>query len=231
LSNLTHLAGVVTVPRPERVTLRQIEFLPLSENRVLVILVINASEVQNRVLMANREYSESELREAANFINAKFAGMEMGEIRSAIVEQLELARDSMNQAMIDVVTTAQQAFDTGSTPRSEYILAGETNLMDFAELSDVEKLRRLFDAFNQKRDLLDLLDRSIQASGVQIFIGEESGYQILDDCSIVASPYVVDDEVVGVLGVIGPQRMAYERVIPVVDVTARMLSSALNSRG
>ncbi|MEL6870417.1 MAG: heat-inducible transcriptional repressor HrcA [Pseudomonadota bacterium] len=230
LSQFTQMAGVVTVPRPERVTLRQIEFLPLSDKRVLAILVINASEVQNRVLLTKREYTRDELQVAANFINAHCAGMELDSIRGVIVEELERARTSMNQAMIDVVSVAQSAIESGARAQGEYIMAGETNLMDFSELSDVDKLRRLFDAFNQKRDLLDLLDRSIEASGVQIFIGEESGFQILDDCSVVASPYVVDDEVVGVLGVIGPTRMAYERVIPVVDITAKLLSTILNSR-
>ncbi|MEN7344146.1 MAG: heat-inducible transcriptional repressor HrcA [Pseudomonadota bacterium] len=231
LSQFTQMAGVVTVPRVERVTLRQIEFLPLSDARVLAILVINESEVQNRILDTNREYTRDELTVAANFINARCAGLELGAIRSVILDELDNARATMNQAMIDMVSVAQTAFADHGQPRGEYIMAGETNLMDFSELSDVDKLRRLFDAFNQKRDLLDLLDRSIEASGVQIFIGEESGYQILDDCSVVASPYVVDDEVVGVLGVIGPKRMAYDRVVPVVDITAKLLSSILNSRG
>ncbi|MEM8547378.1 MAG: heat-inducible transcriptional repressor HrcA [Pseudomonadota bacterium] len=230
LSQFTQLAGVVTVPRAERTTLQQIEFLPLSDRRVLAILVINASEVQNRVLVTNRDYTRDELQVAANFINDRCAGLELDAIRDVIVDELELARNSMNQVMIDVVSMAQSALDPAAPGKGEYILAGETNLMDFSELSDVEKLRRLFDAFNQKRDLLDLLDRSIAASGVQIFIGEESGYEILDDCSVVASPYVVDDEVVGVVGVIGPTRMAYDRVIPVVDITAKLLGSVLNIR-
>ncbi|MEM9172419.1 MAG: heat-inducible transcriptional repressor HrcA [Pseudomonadota bacterium] len=232
LSQFTHMAGVVTVPRAERTTLRQIEFLPLSDTRVLAILVINASEVQNRVLVTQRPYSRDELQVAANFINDRCAGMELSAIRDVIVEELEQARTTMNQAMIDVVSMAQSALEPGAsaTADAQYIMAGETNLMDFSELSDVEKLRRLFDAFNRKRDLLDLLDRSIAASGVQIFIGEESGFEILDDCSVVASPYVVEDEVVGVVGVIGPTRMAYDRVIPVVDITAKLLGSVLNTR-
>jgi heat-inducible transcriptional repressor len=117
-----------------------------------------------------------------------------------------------------------------ATGRMEYVIAGETNLMGFAELSNVEKLRRLFEAFTQQRDILHLLDQSLRAEGVQIFIGQESGYTILDDCSIVTAPYSLDQEVVGVLGVIGPTRMAYERVIPIVDITAKLLGSALNSR-
>jgi heat-inducible transcriptional repressor len=112
----------------------------------------------------------------------------------------------------------------------EYVIAGETNLMGFAELSNVEKLKRLFEAFNQQRDILHLLDQSLRAEGVQIFIGQESGYTILDDCSVVTAPYTLDKEVVGVLGVIGPTRMAYERVIPIVDITAKLLGSALNSK-
>ncbi len=231
LSQFTKMAGVVTVPRPERATLRQIEFVPLTDQRVLVILVINSSEVQNRILSTPREYTRDELTVAANFINEKCAGMELSQVRGVIVEELEKSRNTMNQAMIDVVQVAQSVIDEGASPKGEYVMAGETNLMDFSELSDVEKLRRLFEAFNQKRDLLDLLDRSIAASGVQIFIGEESGYQILDDLSVVASPYVVDDEIVGVLGVIGPTRMAYDRIVPVVDITAKLLSNILNSRG
>jgi heat-inducible transcriptional repressor len=168
LSEFTSMAGVVTVPRAPKVMLRQIEFLPLSDKRILVILVVNDTDVQNRILHNKAEH-----------------------------------------------------------PDSEYLLAGETNLMDFAELSDIEKLRKLFEAFSKKRLILDLLDRSISADGVRVFIGEESGYQILDDCSIVTAPYHVDDETIGVLGVIGPTRMAYDRVVPIVDVTARLLESAL----
>lgn len=137
----------------------------------------------------------------------------------------------MNQAMIDIIAVAQSAMDGASNPDSEYVLAGETNLMGFAELSDVDTLRRLFDAFSRKRLILDLLDRSIDADGVQVFIGEESGFKILDDCSVVTAPYQLDDDTIGVLGVIGPTRMAYDRVVPIVDLTARLLQSALRNRG
>lgn len=228
LSHVTRLAGVVTVPRGTQTVLRQIEFLGLSDNRVLAILVINDSEVQNRILNTERRYSESELQQAANFLNAHYAGKDLAQIRERIVEDMEETRDSMNQAMIDIIAVAQNAMEGAAHPRGEYVLAGETNLMEFAELSDVDKLRRLFEAFSRKRFMLDLLDRSITASGVQIFIGEESGYQLLDDCSIVTAPYTIDKDVVGVLGVIGPTRMAYDRVVPVVDITAKLLSRALN---
>ena len=231
LSQITQMAGVVTVPKVERVILRQIEFLPLSDTRVLTIMVVNEKEVQNRVMHTKRRYSESELRMAANFVNDRFAGKDLHDVHRGIVDELERTRNSMNQAMLDAVAIAQSALTDPTAPREELLMAGETKLMDFAELSDVEHLRKLFDAFHEKRLVLDLLDRSIKADGIQIFIGEESGYQFLDNCSVVAAPYGVGDELIGVLGVIGPTRMAYERVIPVVDITAKLLSSALNSQG
>ncbi|MDH3614258.1 MAG: heat-inducible transcriptional repressor HrcA [Gammaproteobacteria bacterium] len=228
LSEFTSLAGVVTIPRGQHAALRQIEFLPLSENRILAILVINDREVQNRILHTERDYSPSELQQAANYINEHYAGVEMPQVRDKIVADLESTRHSMNQAMHDIIAVAQSAMAGAAHPGGEFVLAGETNLMHFAELSDVDTLRRLFEAFSRKRLILDLLDRSINADGVQVFIGEESGFQILDDCSVVTAPYHLDDDTVGVLGVIGPTRMAYDRVVPIVDITARLLRSALN---
>jgi len=227
LSDFTHMAGVVTVPRAPKVALRQIEFLPLSEKRILVILVVNDTEVQNRILHTDRNYTASELQQAQNFINEHYAGTDLHMVREKLLKDLDQTRDSMNQAMHDIIAVAHAAMDKAEHPDEEYVLAGETNLMGFAELSDVETLRRLFDAFSRKRLILDLLDRSIHADGVRIFIGEESGYGILDDCSVVTAPYRVDDDTIGVLGVIGPTRMAYDRVVPIVDVTARLLESAL----
>jgi len=227
LSALTHMAGLVTLPRQAQLTLRQLEFLPLSNNRVLAILVINDQEVQNRVLHMERGYSESELRRAANYLNEKFIGQDIREVRRRVLEELQAMRESMNQLMVDAIAVAERALDLGGE-RSEFVLSGETRLMEFDELSDVEKLRQLFEAFGAQREILNLLDRSIAADGVQIFIGEESGYRILDDCSLVTAPYRVQDQIVGVLGVIGPTRMAYERVIPIVDITARLLGAALN---
>ena len=231
LSQITQMAGVVTVPKSERVILRQIEFLPLGDTRVLTILVVNEKEVQNRVLHTTRSYSESELKTAANFVNDRFAGKDLHDVRRQIVEELDKTRDSMNQTMLDAVAFAQSALTDSTEPRDELLMAGETKLMDFAELSDVDHLHKLFDAFHEKRLVLDLLDRSINANGIQIFIGEESGYQFLDNCSVIAAPFEADDDSIGVLGVIGPTRMAYERVIPVVDITAKLLSSALNFQG
>ena len=229
LSNFTKLAGIVSVPQAQHAALRQIEFLPLSDHRILAILVINDREVQNRIMHVDREYTADELQHAANFINDHYAGKELSDVRQLILDDLDKTRDSMNQAMLDIITVAQSAIEGTQKPGGGFVLAGETNLMDFAELSDVETLRRLFEAFSRKQLILELLDRSIHADGVQVFIGEESGYHILDDCSVVTAPYQLDDDTVGVLGVIGPTRMAYDRVVPIVDITARLLRSALRS--
>jgi len=231
ISSLTHLAGVVTVPREAHAALSQIEFVGLSGNRVLAILVVNGREVQNRVVQLDRHFPAEELRRAAIYLNEQFGGQELAGVRTRLVAQLQETREQMNRVMIDAITLAQRAFAEQPDERdADMVIAGETNLMGFAELSNVDRLRRLFEAFNEKRDILHLLDQSLHADGVQIFIGHESGFRILDECSVVVAPYTQDDRVVGVLGVIGPTRMAYERVIPVVDVAARMLGSALNSR-
>lgn len=230
LSDVTSLAGIVSVPKGQHATLRQIEFLPLSDNRILVILVINDREVQNRILHMDRGYSSSELTQAANFINEHYSGVELPTLRDQIVADLDKLRASMNQAMVDIISVAQSAMHEAPESSSDFVLAGETNLMDFAELSDIDTLRRLFDAFSKKRLILDLLDRSIHADGVRVFIGEESGFTILDDCSVVTAPYHLDRDTIGVLGVIGPTRMAYDRVVPIVDLTARLLGAAINPR-
>src|SRR5687767_165274 len=231
LSSVTRLAGVVTLPRQSHAALSQIEFVPLSDNRVLAILVVNGREVQNRILQLERYYSAEELRRASNYLNMEFRGKELSAVRDHLLSQLKETREHLNEMMLNAIHLAQQVVNVPpGSGRMEYVIAGETNLMSFAELSNVEKLRRLFEAFTQQRDILHLLDLSLRAEGVQIFIGQESGYTILDDCSVVTAPYTLDNEVVGVLGVIGPTRMAYERIIPIVDITAKLLGSALNSR-
>ena len=227
LSRITSLAGVVSVPKKRQVTLRQIEFLPLSDNRILAILILNNSEVQNRIINTKDSYSIEDLQRAANYINDNYASTELNKIREFLIHDLEKTRETMNRAMIDIISVAQSAME-GTNEKKDFVLAGEHNLMDFAELSNVETLKQLFDAFSKKQMMIDLLDRSINASGVQIFIGSESGYEIFDDCSIVTSPYKVDHHQIGVLGVIGPTRMEYDRVVPIVDLTAKLLSSALN---
>jgi heat-inducible transcriptional repressor len=228
LSAVTQLAGIVTVPRRTQVSLRQVEFLPLSGRRVLAILVLNDREVQNKILNVNRDYSPEELRQASNYLNERCGGRNLVEVRRRLLGELRETRASMNALMIEAIDMAQQVFPE-SEPDPQFVLAGETNLMGFEELADVDKLRALFEAFSRQRDILHLLDQSLKAEGVQIFIGNESGYQLLDSCSIVAAPYATEDDTVGVLGVIGPTRMAYERVIPIVDITAKLLGRALKS--
>ena len=232
LSRITHLAGLVTVPIAPLATLTQVEFVSLSERRVLVVLVFDNREVQNRIIHVQRNFSGEELRRASNVVNEHCRNRPLPEVRAELLRQLEGTRATMNQAMLDAVTLAQQACEGPAAGAGgiEYVLAGETNLMGLGQLSSVEKLKRLFEAFNEQRDLVHLLDQSLKAEGVQIFIGHESGYQILDDVSLVTAPYSNGEGVVGVLGVIGPTRMAYERVIPIVDVTAKLLGAALNSR-
>ena len=228
LSGLTRLVAVVTLPRKGTQALRQIEFLPLSENRALAILVVNEHEVHNRIIQLDRPYGESDLRAAANYLNEQFRGHTIADVRRTLLDGLHDTRESMNRLMLDAIHLAAEALQGGPSQPPAYVLAGEMNLMECHDLSDMDKLRRLFEAFNRQRDILGLLDKSLNADGVQLFIGQESGHQILEDCSIVAAPYTAGNEVVGVLGVIGPTRMAYERVIPAVDMTARLVGAALN---
>ncbi len=226
LSEVTRLAGVVMVPRAEHRALRHVEFVRMSDTRVLVILVINNNEVHNRVICTTRTYSESELQQASNYLNHVFAGRELFEVRDQLVAEMSSAQQEMNRMMQAAVEMAQKAFET---PHDDYVWAGQTNLMGIEAWADIAKLRQLFEAFGQKRDVLHLLDQALNAQGVQIFIGDESGYEFLDDCSLVTSTYSADGKVLGVLGIIGPTRMAYERVIPIVDVTAKVLGLALKS--
>ena len=230
LSGITNMAGVVMLPRHNIQILRHIEFLPLTGRRVLVILVLNEQEVQNRIIRVDREYRPSELQQAANVLNERFAGRDLLLVREALLGELRATRASMNDLMETAIRVAGKVFEGDTDTTEDFVVEGQTNLMGFAELSDMEKLRQLFEAFSQKREILLLLDQCMQARGVQIFIGEEAGYEVLDECSVVTAPYSVDGQVLGVLGVIGPTRMAYERVIPIVEVSARLLASVLNSR-
>jgi len=229
LSGITHMAGVVRLPKRERASFRQIEFLRLSGTRVLAILVTNEEEVLNRVIHTKRIYTESELEQAANYLNAKFKGQGLRKVRSDLVQEMREAREHMDQIMARAMEMAGQVV-VDSEDDEEYQIAGQTNLMDFDELASMERLKHLFQDFTEKQQILHLLDHCMDADGVQIFIGGESDYGIFDGCSLVTAPYKVEERVVGVLGVIGPTRMAYERVIPIVDVTARLLGAALKPR-
>ena len=231
LSDMTHMAGLVTLPHREAVTFRMIEFLPLSEQRILVILVTNEQEVQNRIIHPTKRFSAAELTSAANYLNAVYAGKDLVSIRESLVRELQHTRDQMNQEAIRATEIADLAFQVGGQRRKkDFVLTGEMNLLDFDELANMERFRSLFSAFRQKEGLVHLLDRCLQSTGVKIFIGEESGYEALEQCSLVTSSYAIDEHNVGVLGVIGPTRMKYERVIPLVDLTAKLLGAALNHK-
>ncbi|MDP1970580.1 MAG: heat-inducible transcriptional repressor HrcA, partial [Methylobacter sp.] len=271
LSELTQMAGVVTLPKREQVCLRHIEFLSLSHTRVLVIFVTNEQEVHNKIIHTSKVFSPAELQQAANYLNSIYSGRSLDAVRKAVLKELQedqermtnlsgtdlhlpegcragkpgmtnlsgtdlhlpegcrAGKPGMNQGMLDAVKMAQLAFDQDNK-KDDYVLTGETNLMGFSELSDMERLKSLFEAFSQKQGVIHLLDQCMKADGVQIFIGEESGYRAFDHCSLVTSSYSVSNEVVGVLGVIGPTRMAYEKIIPFVDVTAKLLGAALNPK-
>mgnify|MGYP001556327226 CR=1 FL=1 len=229
LSHITHMTCLITLPRRDHVALRQVEFLPLAGDRVLVILVLNDREVQNRVIHTDREYTESELTQAANLINREFGGRSLLDIRRALVDSMQADKDSMDQLMQTALDVASQAFGQPEEESAqELVVAGETNM--FGASADMETLRSLFETFSRKGGILHLLDQCLDSDGIQLFIGEEAGYKLLDDMSLITSPYEVDGELAGVLGVVGPTRMAYQDVIPVVDVTARVLSAAMNWR-
>jgi heat-inducible transcriptional repressor len=226
LSDLTRFAGVVMTPKRRSAAFRHIEFLRLSEKRILLIVVAPDGDVQNRIILTDRAYKPSELTEAANFLNQNFAGLTFNEIKARIQDELRKLREDMTRLMTQALEAGTEVMNQNS---EDYVLSGEHNLLHVQDLSsNMASLRRLFDMFEQKTSLLQLLDISSRAHGVQIFIGGESGLVPLDDCSVVTAPYEVDGQVVGTVGVVGPTRMAYERVIPIVDITAKLLSSALS---
>jgi heat-inducible transcriptional repressor len=224
LSQLTQFAGVVMTPR-RTLTFRHVEFLKLSEKRILLIVVTPAGDVQNSILFTERDYTPSELIEAANFINQNYAGQSFEELRSRLQGELREIR----QDMIRLMTAAVEAGSALAEGGDQYVVSGERNLFAVRDLSqDVGRMKQLLELFERKTSLLQILDLSLRSQGVQIFIGGESGVAAPDDVSVVTSPYKVDGEVVGTVGVIGPTRMAYDRVIPIVEITAKLLSSALS---
>ncbi|MCK5435588.1 MAG: heat-inducible transcriptional repressor HrcA [Nitrosomonadaceae bacterium] len=226
LSELTHFAGVVATPKRSSTVFRYIEFMSLSEKRVLLIIVTPEGDVQNRVLFTDRIYSQTELVEAANFINQNYAGCALNEIRSRLKNELKILHHDMTNLMTTAIEASSEAISESS---ETMVVAGERRLLEVHDLSsNMASLKKLFSLFERKTTLLRLLDFSRHAQGVQIFIGGESGALTLDEFSVVTAPYEVDGKIVGTVGVIGPTRMAYERVIPIVDVTAKLLSSALS---
>jgi heat-inducible transcriptional repressor len=225
LSQLTQFAGVVMTPRHKRIAFKHLEFLPLSDKRILVIIVTSDGNVQNRIISTDKPYTANELTQASNYFNAHFSGQTFEEAKQKLHAELKQMQTVMNQLM-----TAALEASSSAVEQDNVVIAGERNLLKVGDLStSVTSLRKLFEIFERRTSLMHLLDNSQQATGIQIFIGGESGYLPLDECSMITAPYEVDGQVVGALGVIGPTRMAYERVIPIVDVTAKLLSNALSS--
>ena len=224
LSNMSQFAGVVLAPKRSQI-FRQIEFIRLSESRVLLIIVTPDGDVQNRILSVKRDYLEQELNEASNFFNQHFSGKSFGEVRSALKRELSSLQADISRLMQAAVEAGTDDADADES----LVIAGESKLLNISDIaSDMDRLRRMFSLFEKKTDLLQLLDVSSHAQGVQIYIGGDSELVPMDDVSVITAPYGVDGKVVGTLGVIGPSRMAYERVIPIVDITARLLSNALS---
>jgi heat-inducible transcriptional repressor len=226
LSSLSQFAGVVLTPRRSHV-FKQIEFMRLSDKRILLIIVTPEGDVQNRIMATQRDFSPSQLVEASNYINAHFAGLSFDEVRRRLREEIDELRGDMTTLMHAAVKASTDEADAGET----VLISGERNLLEVADLSsDMARLRKLFDVFDQKTSLLQLLDVSSHAQGVQIFIGGESNLVPIEEMSVVTAPYEVNGKIVGTLGVIGPTRMAYNRVIPIVDITARLLSLTLSQQ-
>lgn len=220
LSKATQLAGVVTLPKREQLLVKQVEFLRLSEKRVLVVLILNDYEVQNRVIDTDRDFSKCELELAGQYLTECFAGRDFLKARRDLIQRMKRERADLEAMLKTIMEMAEESQEK----ESEYVLAGESNLFNAISSEEYHRLRTLFEAFSEKRDILHLLDRSLEAQGIQIFIGKESGYDLLQDYSLVTAPYSKNGEVVGVLGVIGPTRMPYDRVISAVDITSKLLS-------
>lgn len=226
LSGLTQFAGVVMLPKRNTLSLKHLEFLPLAEKRTLLIIVMSDGSVQNRILVTDKTYSSAELTKAGNYFNAHYVGLALEQVQGKLHAEITALQSDISQLMTAAVEASSHALDN----QEDVVITGERNLLQVDDLStNVATLRKLFDLFEQRTTLMQLLDYSQKAQAMQIFIGGESGVNTLDECSMVTAPYQVDGQIVGTLGVIGPTRMAYERVIPIVDVTAKLLSSALSS--
>ena len=226
LSELTHYTGVVATAKRSAITVRQIEFLRLGEKRVLLIIVMPDGEVENRVLLLERDYTQSQLTEAGNFLNQNYIGCSFSQIRDRLHGELQ----QLHQDMSALMAAALAAGDAAEAKQADdYVISGEHNLLHVTDLSaDMNQLRGLFNLFEQKTELLHLLDAGRRGHGIHIFVGTESGLSPLEGCSVITAPYAADGKIIGTLAVVGPKRMNYERIVPIVDITARLLGNALS---
>lgn len=227
LSELTQFAGLVMIPKRKSIAFKHLEFLPLSDKRILVIIVTTDGNVQNRIIFTEKIYSPAELVQATNFFNQHYTGFTFEQAQKKLLEELKQMQSDMTRLMSAALDASGKVLNT---EKDNVVISGERNLLQVDDLSaNVTSLRKLFEIFERRTSLMQLLDNSQQAEGIQIFIGGESGYLPLDECSMVTAPYEAEGQVIGTLGVIGPTRMAYERVIPIVDVTAKLLSNAFSN--
>lgn len=228
LAGLSHMAGLVVMPRTDLSRLQYVEFLPLSERLLLVVLVTSDGSVLNRIAAVDRQYSTEELQRAGSYLSNRFKGRELNRVRAELLEELRKVKAEADFLMTTFLQVAENA-DPKKGNLDKLVVRGESNLLSLREHSgDFSRLQVLFQAFSEKQELLVLLDQCLNSEGVQVFIGHESGFEFLQDYSVVSAPYEIDRQVLGALAVIGPTRMPYDRVVSLVDVTARLLSSALN---
>lgn len=228
LSNFSDMVSLITLPKQDHLRITHIEFLPLSGSKVLVILVFNDMEIQNRVIQMEREYTREELQFASNFLCHEFSGRDFHSVRHALYQTIQNEKHHMDTLMEKALALASKALS--KEENSDYLLAGQGRLIEQADQHNLENLKQLFQAFTQKQEILHLLDRCINAQGVQIFIGSESKHRALGEYSLITASYQLDEQPIGVLGIIGPTRMPYDKIIPIVDSTAKMLTITLNQQ-
>lgn len=227
LSGMTKMASLIMLPNKEKEVLRHIDFVRLTTKRVLVVLVLNDQDIQNRIIELDEEVESSKLIEVSNYLNQHFAGKTLTEVKNLLLERMDSIRQGMNHLMSKVVEATDKVIDQKLHLTAPYFVSGKTNLLNYEELADAEKLKALFQSFEQHSHLLSVFNKTMDSTGVQVFIGNECGDESYQDCSIITTPYDVDGEIMGVLGVVGPSRMPYDKIVPKVDMTAKILSSLL----
>lgn len=227
LSSITKMAGIVSLPKRSQLILKHVEFLPLSSHRVLCVVVLNNREIENRILNTKKAYSHAELQSAANFLNCHFSGKPLTmELRETLLTAMRQDQQEMEVLLSAAMQAAENAV-TGKDKEHDFLMEGHSQLLEMAKHGNLDGLKTLFEAFSQKQDILHLLDQCLVAEGLQIFIGKESGFEALGGCSVVTAPYGTEGKVLGALAVLGPTRMQYDKIIPIVDITAKLLSRAL----
>ncbi len=227
LSGITGMTSLVMMPNKEQGILSHIDFVSLGDSRVLVVLVFNDQDIQNRIIDLEARTTSEELIKIANFLNEFCVGQSLVNAKKMLIERMELIRNSTNEFMLSVIQATDSVLSDQIEQKVPFLVAGQSNLLNYQELAGADKLKSLFHAFEQHAEVLAVLDKSLNAQGVQVFIGNECGNDIYQDCSIVSTPYEVEGNVLGVLGVVGPSRMNYEKVVPKVDITAKILGTLL----